>query len=113
MLQLSLDVPEGWKNIVMKTIGFLDWTASGDRWQFIAKADMDSIWNFISILIGLRSLGNLEEISNIPSIFGFPISNLHTGIYVVGKAQNTDRLLLLKTYLSNLSGRRHTNCSLK
>lgn len=74
---LQLDLPEGWSNIVLKTIGFFDWAASGNKkWQFIAKADVDSIWNLTSIFIGLRSLGDLEELSNIPSGFGFPVSNV-------------------------------------
>ena len=80
---LQLDVPEGWNQLVLKSLAFLNWAASRRTFRFLGKADGDSFWNLTSILRGLESLGNPDDLSNISTIFG----NLFHRLYAPGWGQ--------------------------
>ena len=67
---LQLNVMESWERLVLKSLGFLEWAASHYNSSFIAKADVDSFWNISSIIQGLESLGNPDELANTQTVYG-------------------------------------------
>lgn len=77
---LQLNVQDSRKHLVLKSLGFFDWADSRGNFSFVAKADVDSFLNISSILQGLHSIGNPDELSNIPTIYG----SLVKGVYSRG-----------------------------
>lgn len=67
---LQINVMESWNLLVLKSLRFLEWAAFRVNSSFIFKADVDSFLNISSILQGLESIGNPDELSSISASYG-------------------------------------------
>ena len=73
---LQINYLERSKNMVIKSLGFLQWAVSNGNFLFIAKTEVDSFWNISSVLQGLESIGKPDEFASIPTIYGTLVKDI-------------------------------------
>lgn len=86
---LQINISESYKSLVLKSLSFFDWALTKRSFRLIVKSDADSYCNFSSIFRGLESLGKLEDVSSVSTIYGTLFKNISSKMSGFKKAPNS------------------------